>query len=123
MQDSDNAKEDLLFNAIGRRITVYGEQSEDAKINVVRRFLFEIIPMTVKKNGDDLLPDREGLLDLIVEKGLLIAVYSVSKDFLEAFDWRDKSIPTPAELKSGITALVETHSLFVPALLGNLHGE
>ena len=122
LQDSDNSKGDHVFNAIGRRVLIHGEHSTNEEHSRTRRFLFEIIPQTITKNSDDIVVDTSGLLQLIKTDGLKVALYSIADELFGEFDW-GQDVPTLAELKSGIAAMVETHSLFVPALLGDLHGE
>ncbi|MDB4640376.1 hypothetical protein OAF56_01970 [Pirellulaceae bacterium] len=120
LQDADNFLGDIVSSAIGRRIMVYGEYQSDPNTLLAMQFLDEIVPALVKKHGDDIVPNTSEIWKKIREKGVRLAL-----------GWLTAEIPVEEikllidipKIADGTLKMVTTHSLFVPALLGNLHGE
>ncbi len=120
LQDADNFLGDIVSSAIGRRIMIYGEYQYDPNTLLAMQFLDEIVPALVKKHGDDIVPNTSEIWKKIREKGVRFAL-----------GWLTEEIPIQEikllidipKIANGTFKMIATHSFFVPALLGDLHGE
>lgn len=121
LQDSDNYKGDLIYNAIGRRIMISGKYSNDESVILVQEFLKDELPKHIKKQGNDTLPDFTLLLERAQNEGFENAILFMINPLKLSFKLRGQVL-NALEMKAGLEKMVETHSLFVPSLLGSLYG-